>query len=71
MGIVSQEPVLFASTIAENIKLGAKWGDEITQTQVETAAKEANCYDFITSLPQVNCYSHLPVVALTRICICY
>ncbi|KAF6030482.1 ABCB1 [Bugula neritina] len=52
MGIVSQEPVLFASTIAENIKLGAKWGDEITQTQVETAAKEANCYDFITSLPQ-------------------
>ena len=53
MGIVSQEPVLFATTIKENIKLGAKWGDEVTQEQIDTATKQANCYDFITNLPKV------------------
>ena len=59
MGIVSQEPVLFATSIANNIKLGAKYGadNEITQKQLETAAKEANCYDFIVNLPQVGLYS--------------
>ncbi|XP_067932472.1 ATP-dependent translocase ABCB1-like [Watersipora subatra] len=52
MGIVSQEPVLFATTIGENIRLGAKWGDEVTQEQIEMAAKQANCYDFISKLPK-------------------
>ena len=54
MGIVSQEPVLFATTIGENIRLGAKWGDEVTQEQIEMAAKQANCYDFISKLPKVS-----------------
>ncbi|XP_067932585.1 ATP-dependent translocase ABCB1-like [Watersipora subatra] len=52
MGIVSQEPALFDTTIGENIRLGAKWGDEVTQEQIETAAKQANCYDFISKLPK-------------------
>lgn len=54
MGIVSQEPVLFSSTIGENIKMGAKYGDDVTQQQIEMVAREANCYDFITKLPKVR-----------------
>lgn len=60
MGIVSQEPVLFATSIGENIRLGAKHGTDgdITQKDVETAAKQANCYDFISQLPEVCMYIH-------------
>ncbi|XP_061697230.1 bile salt export pump [Syngnathoides biaculeatus] len=49
IGIVEQEPVLFATTIAENIRFG-KPG--VTMEEVIQAAKEANAYDFIMGLPQ-------------------
>lgn len=52
IGVVSQEPVLFATTIAENISYGR---DGVTQPEIETAAKEANAHDFIVSLPKVKC----------------
>ncbi|XP_031432825.1 ATP-dependent translocase ABCB1-like [Clupea harengus] len=48
MGIVSQEPVLFATTIAENIRYGR---EEATDEDIERAAREANAYDFISKLP--------------------
>ncbi|KAK9396314.1 ATP-binding cassette sub-family B member 5 [Crotalus adamanteus] len=48
IGIVSQEPVLFATTIAGNIRYGR---EDITDAEIEEAAKEANAYDFITKLP--------------------
>ncbi|XP_071416995.1 ATP-binding cassette sub-family B member 5 isoform X5 [Pithys albifrons albifrons] len=48
IGIVSQEPVLFATTIAENIRYGR--GD-ISDAEIERAAKEANAFDFISRLP--------------------
>ncbi|XP_058038723.1 ATP-binding cassette sub-family B member 5 [Ahaetulla prasina] len=48
IGIVSQEPVLFATTIAGNIRYGR---EDITDAEIEQAAKEANAYDFITKLP--------------------
>uniref|UniRef100_A0A8D0GPQ2 Uncharacterized protein n=1 Tax=Sphenodon punctatus TaxID=8508 RepID=A0A8D0GPQ2_SPHPU len=48
IGIVSQEPVLFATTIAENIRYGR---EDITDVEIEEAAKEANAYDFISKLP--------------------
>ncbi|XP_029138945.1 ATP-binding cassette sub-family B member 5 [Protobothrops mucrosquamatus] len=48
IGIVSQEPVLFATTIAGNIRYGR---EDITDSEIEEAAKEANAYDFITKLP--------------------
>ena len=51
IGVVSQEPILFATTIAENIR----WGrEEATDAEVEDAAKKANAYDFINGLPQVQ-----------------
>ncbi|XP_067147710.1 ATP-binding cassette sub-family B member 5 isoform X1 [Apteryx mantelli] len=48
IGIVSQEPVLFATTIAENIRYGR---EDISDVEIEQAAKEANAFDFISRLP--------------------
>uniref|UniRef100_A0A8C8RQA6 ABC-type xenobiotic transporter n=1 Tax=Pelusios castaneus TaxID=367368 RepID=A0A8C8RQA6_9SAUR len=48
IGLVSQEPVLFAATIAENIRYGR---EDITDSEIEEAAKEANAFDFISTLP--------------------
>lgn len=48
IGVVSQEPVLFATTIAENIRYGRP---DVTQQEIEQATKEANAYDFIVNLP--------------------
>lgn len=51
-GTVGQEPILFDTTIAENIRLGANHDqmNQITQTDIENAAKEANAHEFIISL---------------------
>ncbi|XP_068998922.1 ATP-dependent translocase ABCB1 isoform X2 [Embiotoca jacksoni] len=48
IGVVSQEPILFATTITENIRYGRL---DVTQQEIERAAKEANAYDFIMNLP--------------------
>uniref|UniRef100_F6S2T0 Bile salt export pump n=1 Tax=Ciona intestinalis TaxID=7719 RepID=F6S2T0_CIOIN len=48
IGVVAQEPVLFATTIAENIR----WGREgVTDREIEQAARQANAYNFIMKLP--------------------
>uniref|UniRef100_A0A7N8YHS9 Bile salt export pump n=1 Tax=Mastacembelus armatus TaxID=205130 RepID=A0A7N8YHS9_9TELE len=49
IGIVEQEPVLFATTIAENIRYGRQG---VSMEDIITAAKEANAYNFIMELPQ-------------------
>ncbi|KAH1177857.1 hypothetical protein KIL84_011559 [Mauremys mutica] len=49
IGLVSQEPILFATTIAENIRCGR---EDITDSEIEKAAKEANAFDFISRLPE-------------------
>uniref|UniRef100_A0A8B9KLI3 Bile salt export pump n=1 Tax=Astyanax mexicanus TaxID=7994 RepID=A0A8B9KLI3_ASTMX len=49
MGIVEQEPVLFATTIAENIRYGRPG---VSHEDIIKAAKEANAYNFIMDLPQ-------------------
>lgn len=48
IGVVSQEPVLFDTTIANNIRYG--W-EEATMNDIETAAKAANAHKFISELP--------------------
>ena len=52
IGVVSQEPVLFATTIAENIRYGVE--GEVTQQDIEQAARNANAHNFIMSLPDVS-----------------
>jgi len=49
MGLVSQEVILFNTSIRENIRMGYL---EATDEQVETAAKNAEIHDFILTLPQ-------------------
>ncbi|MDE3252210.1 MAG: ABC transporter ATP-binding protein [Bacteroidota bacterium] len=44
MGIVTQEPILFNDTIANNIALGA---DKVTEQQIMEAARVANALKFI------------------------
>ncbi|MEQ2172705.1 hypothetical protein GOODEAATRI_023999, partial [Goodea atripinnis] len=51
IGIVEQEPVLFATTIAENIRYGRPG---VSMEDIITATKEANAYSFIMDLPQVR-----------------
>lgn len=51
IGIVEQEPVLFATTIAENIRFGRPG---VTVDDIIQVAKEANAYNFIMELPQVH-----------------
>ncbi|KAM4026720.1 ATP-dependent translocase ABCB1 isoform 1-T1 [Anomaloglossus baeobatrachus] len=48
IGVVSQEPVLFDTTIAENIRYGR---EDVTMEEIIQATKEANAYNFITKLP--------------------
>ena len=53
IGIVSQEPVLFNSSIADNIRYGANFRD-VSDEEVIEAAKAANIHSFIESQPQVS-----------------
>lgn len=48
IGIVPQETFLFSGTIAENIAFGK---DNMSEENIENAAKMANAYDFIMELP--------------------
>ena len=48
IGIVRQTPFLFDTTIRENIRFGRL---DATEEEIVMAAKEANIYDFIMSLP--------------------
>uniref|UniRef100_A0A3Q2DLA8 ATP-binding cassette, sub-family B (MDR/TAP), member 4 n=1 Tax=Cyprinodon variegatus TaxID=28743 RepID=A0A3Q2DLA8_CYPVA len=51
IGIVSQEPVLFNCTLAENIAYGDN-SRKVTMEEIEAAAKSANIHSFIDELPQ-------------------
>lgn len=48
IGVVSQEPVLFDTSIVENIRYGK---EDATMEEIHRAAKKANAHDFITRLP--------------------
>ncbi|KAI3957312.1 hypothetical protein MKW98_003033 [Papaver atlanticum] len=48
IGLVSQEPALFATTIRENMLLGRS---DASQVEIEEAARVANAHSFIIKLP--------------------
>jgi ABC-type multidrug transport system fused ATPase/permease subunit len=50
MAYVQQEPQLFGLTIRENIMYGAH-REDVTQEEIEMAAKEANAHQFISQFP--------------------
>ena len=49
MGVVRQEPVLFATTILDNIRYGRP---AASLDEVQAAAKAANAHEFIESFPE-------------------
>ena len=49
IGLVQQEPKLFAASIRDNIRVSAP---NATQEEIEEAARKANAHDFIISFPQ-------------------
>jgi ATP-binding cassette subfamily B (MDR/TAP) protein 1 len=49
MGLVSQEPALFATSIKENILFGR---EDATYEEIVDAAKASNAHNFISLLPQ-------------------
>ena len=58
IGLVSQEPILLDTTIADNIRYGANFR-EVSDEEVEIAAKSANIHNFIMTLPQVHIYIYI------------
>lgn len=51
IGLVSQEPMLFDSSIADNIRFG-RASHDVSIAEVEAAAKAANAHDFIMKLDE-------------------
>lgn len=51
MAVVGQEPVLFATTIEENIRYGKP---DASRKEIEEAAKAAGAHDFIIKLQDVS-----------------
>ena len=52
MGIVSQEPILFDSSIRDNIAYGDN-SREVPMADIIEAARNANIHSFIESIPEV------------------
>jgi len=52
IGTVSQEPVLFSSSIRDNILYGASEPEQVSQEDLERAATEANAHNFIMAFPE-------------------
>ena len=52
LGLVSQEPVLFARSIKDNIAYGLE--REVTDDEIESVSKRANIHSFVSTLPQVS-----------------
>lgn len=49
VSVVPQDTLLFATTVRDNIAYGA---EEVSDTEIEAAARLANAHDFIVALPQ-------------------
>ncbi|WKY07556.1 hypothetical protein Q1695_007208 [Nippostrongylus brasiliensis] len=49
VGVVSQEPVLFNTTIEQNIRYGR---EDVTDGEITAALRKANAYDFVQSFPK-------------------
>lgn len=61
IGVVGQEPVLFGTTVYENIRYGK---EDATKEEIEIAAKAANAHVFIKKLPNVSFHYHSPQIVL-------
>jgi ABC-type multidrug transport system fused ATPase/permease subunit len=56
LGVVNQEPVLFGTTIMENIRFGR---EDVTEMEIVQATKAANAHNFIMNLPKVSHFNKI------------
>lgn len=54
LGLVSQEPVLFARSIRDNIVYGLD--RQVSDEEITKVCQNANVHSFIHSLPMVSCF---------------
>ena len=54
LSLVSQEPILFDRSIADNIAYGDNERTGIPMAEIIAAAQKANIHNFIAGLPQVS-----------------
>lgn len=66
MGLVSQEPALFATTIVSNILFGK---EDANMDQIIEAAKAANAHSFIQGLPD-GYHTQVPLIIMLS-CVLY
>lgn len=64
IGLVSQEPVLFGVSIADNIRYGR---DNVSFAELVEAAKQANAHEFVMKLPKVSCINSAKTVGIKMI----
>ena len=74
MGIVSQEPILFDTSIGENIAYGDN-SRKVPMDQIIEAARKANIHEFIRNLPDVSTFVEHPERILLKsycvLCLCF
>lgn len=58
IALVQQEPILFAATIEENLRMGK---EETTTEEMVAACRMANAHEFICKLADVNTQSELNI----------
>ncbi len=51
IGVVSQEPILFHASVADNVRMGRA---NITREEMEQVCRMANAHEFIEELPKVQ-----------------
>ena len=62
ISLVSQDPDLFAGTVAFNVGLGARPGHSVTREEVEEACKAVGIHEFISGLPDgYETYVYSPI----------
>ena len=52
VSLVQQEPVLYQGSVRDNIAMGTESPEEVTDAQIESAARNCNIHEFIASLPE-------------------
>jgi ATP-binding cassette subfamily B (MDR/TAP) protein 1 len=50
VALVQQEPVLYQGSVRDNIAMGCE--TDVTDAQIEAAARQSNIHDFVSSLPE-------------------
>ena len=54
LGLVQQDPILFSTSLRDNVAIGIpdRSVSEVTDAEIEEASKQANCFSFISNLPE-------------------